>query len=69
MANLNFDVIIVGAGLVGAAAAVALAQQGHSVALVDIKYPEFNDNPDEWDSRIYAISPGNVAWLKGLGVW
>lgn len=69
MANLNFDVIIVGAGLVGAAAAVALAQQGHSVALVDRKAPEFNDNPDEWDSRIYAISPGNVAWLKGLGVW
>lgn len=69
MADLNFDVIIVGAGLVGAAAAVALAQQGHSVAVVDRKAPEFNDNPDEYDSRIYAISPGNVAWLKGLGVW
>jgi ubiquinone biosynthesis UbiH/UbiF/VisC/COQ6 family hydroxylase len=22
-----------------------------------------------WDSRIYAVTPGNVAWLSGLGVW
>jgi 2-octaprenylphenol hydroxylase len=68
-ANLSFDIVIVGAGLVGAAAAVALTQQGYSVALVDRKAPVFNDDPAEWDSRIYAISPGNVAWLKQLDVW
>lgn len=69
MANLSVEIVIVGAGLVGAAAAVALAEQGHSVAIVDRKAPVFNDNAAEWDSRIYAISPGNVAWLKKLEVW
>jgi ubiquinone biosynthesis UbiH/UbiF/VisC/COQ6 family hydroxylase len=69
MDNLSFDIVIVGAGLVGAAAAVAFTRQGHSVALVDRKAPAFNDNPAEWDTRIYAISPGNVAWLKQLEVW
>lgn len=68
--NTQFDVVIVGGGLVGAAAAVALKLQGHHVALIDKALPSFSDNnTDEWDSRIYAISPANVAWLEALGVW
>jgi 2-polyprenylphenol 6-hydroxylase len=69
MANQSFNIVIVGGGLVGAAAAVALAQQGHHVAIVDRKAPVLNADETQWDSRIYAISPGNVAWLQRLGVW
>lgn len=66
----QFDVIVVGAALVGASAAVALAEQGLKVALIDRKMPAFQpENESVWDSRIYAISPGNADWLKALNVW
>ncbi len=66
--------MIVGAGLVGMAAAVSLAQnvdgQSYRVVLVDQKTPNTAlANAREWDSRIYAITPSSIAWLKALGVW
>ena len=65
----HYDIVIVGAALVGASAAVALAKHGFKVALVDRKSPLVELANGEWDSRIYAISPGNADWLKDLGVW
>lgn len=65
----HYDIVIVGAALVGASAAVALAKQGFTVALVDRKFPIVELTNGDWDSRIYAISPGNADWLKSLGVW
>jgi ubiquinone biosynthesis UbiH/UbiF/VisC/COQ6 family hydroxylase len=61
--------VVVGAALVGTSAALALAKQGFTVALVDRKSPLVELANGEWDSRIYAISPGNADWLKDLGVW
>ena len=70
MMTKQFDVIVVGGALVGASAAVALAEQGLKVALLDRKLPTFiAQNDQTWDSRIYAISPGNADWLKALTVW
>lgn len=70
--TMKVDIAIVGAGLVGMAAAVAMQQAGFSVALVDSKNPT-NKNTglveDTWDQRVYAISPKNAAWLHSLGVW
>ena len=65
----HYDVVVVGAALVGTSAALALAKQGLTVALVDRKSPLVELANGEWDSRIYAISPGNADWLKDLGVW
>jgi len=70
---LKTDVTIVGAGLVGLSAAVAMSKAGHEVVLVD-RQPHTADGrlPAEdadWDQRIYAISPNNVQWLSSLGVW
>lgn len=66
----EFDVLIAGAGLVGLALAPALARAGLTVALVDrmaLAVPE--PDPDTWDARVYAVSPGSAAFLRGLGAW
>ncbi len=70
MSSDHFDVVVAGAGLVGLALAPALARSGLSVALVDrarIAAPAFD--PDTWDARIYAISPGSATFLRSLGAW
>ncbi len=65
--NNDFDVVIVGAGIVGAALACALRDSGLKLALVE---PRPVDVPaDAWDSRIYAISPGSADLLARAGVW
>lgn len=67
------DVVIVGAGLVGVALAVALARAGLSVTIVDRSSVAAAEAPgpatDGWDPRVYAISPGSAAFLHGLGAW
>lgn len=67
----HYDMVVVGAGLVGLAAAVAAHKQGYRVALVDRQNPTKNlaDIDNAWDVRIYAISQKNITFLKKLGVW
>jgi 2-polyprenylphenol 6-hydroxylase len=63
-----FDIAIVGGAMVGAAAARALA--GERIALVaQEQRPAPNSAPQEFDTRVYAISPGNAAFLARLGAW
>jgi 2-polyprenylphenol 6-hydroxylase len=64
-----FDAVVIGGGLVGTACTVALAQQGFKLALIESAQQMGMPADNGWDSRIYAISPGNTAWLEGLGVW
>jgi ubiquinone biosynthesis UbiH/UbiF/VisC/COQ6 family hydroxylase len=70
---LKTDVTIVGAGLVGLSAAVAMSKAGHEVVLVDQQMhavdSQLPGSDVDWDQRIYAISPKNVQWLSSLGVW
>src|SRR5688500_15102959 len=65
----NFDVIVVGGGLVGASLAQALVRADLDVALVEPQHPRPLPDDGAWDSRVYALSPGNVAWLHELAVW
>jgi len=65
----NYDVVIVGAGLVGLAAAVTLHAEGKRVALVDAKDSQLTTLNANWDSRIYALTPATEAWLRELDVW
>ncbi|MBI3902243.1 MAG: UbiH/UbiF family hydroxylase [Nitrosomonadales bacterium] len=64
---MTFDVLIIGGGLVGASLAAALKPSGLSVALVEAQ-PMTSPN-EGWDSRIYAISPGNVVFLEECNAW
>jgi 2-polyprenylphenol 6-hydroxylase len=64
---MDFDIVIVGAGLVGASFAMALRGSGLKLALLEARVPAAAG--DEWDSRVYAISPGSAAFLDGMGAW
>lgn len=65
----DFDVLIVGGGLVGAACALALRQQNLAVGLVESRAPQPMAPDAGFDTRIYAISPGSANLLDRLGVW
>ena len=64
-----FDIVVVGAGMVGAALATGLGQNGFSVALVD-RAPPPVFNPDKApDIRVSALSAGSERYLQNLGAW
>lgn len=63
---MNFDLIIVGGGLAGAALAVALRRTPLKIALIEQMPPR---RPQSWDQRIYAYSPASAAFLAELGAW
>jgi 2-polyprenylphenol 6-hydroxylase len=68
MKTIETDIAVVGAGLVGLSAAIAFAQQGKSVVLVDAKKPVIKLKKT-WDERVYALTPETENWLKSIGVW
>lgn len=67
------DIVVVGAGVVGAAAALAFARDGFDVALVESRTPPAwepqSTDSDRIDLRVYAFAPDNAALLEDLGVW
>jgi len=62
------DAIVVGAGVVGASTALALALQGRRVALVEAREPE-PWRADAPDLRVYALAPDARALIDALGAW
>ncbi len=66
---MDFDLIVIGAGLVGASFALALQTAGLRIAVVDSSVPSMSVERDDWDSRIYAISPGSEEFLQQCGAW
>jgi 3-demethoxyubiquinol 3-hydroxylase len=65
----NYDVVVVGGGMVGAAAALGLAQTGWSVALLEHEAPAGFDADSVPDLRVSAIGCTSVSLLKQLGAW
>ena len=63
---MKFDVLIVGAGLAGAALAAALRGSTLKIGIIEARPPS---RPAGWDPRIYAISPANVEFLSAIGIW
>lgn len=69
--TVHADVIIIGAGLVGLTAAIALTKQDKNVVLVSSYKPATQAKAElnTWDERVYALTPATENWLTGLGVW
>lgn len=68
-AGMDFDVIVVGAGLVGASLVLALKAAGLRIAIIDAHAPSLAAADGDWDSRVYAISPGSAQFLQECGAW
>ncbi|KTG16464.1 MULTISPECIES: FAD-dependent oxidoreductase [unclassified Guyparkeria] len=63
------DVIVVGGGMVGAAAALALARRDLEVMLVEREPPTPLGGEDPFDLRVSALAPASIALLDRLGAW
>lgn len=62
------NIAIVGGGLAGGATALALAQAGLSVTLLDAAPRAVQDDP-EFDGRSYAMALASTRLLRNLGLW
>lgn len=65
----QYDVLVVGGGMVGAAIALGLAKTGQRIALVEHQLPQPFDLDQPLDLRVSALSPASVNLLQRLGVW
>ncbi|MBD3679538.1 MAG: FAD-dependent oxidoreductase [Rhodobacteraceae bacterium] len=62
------DILIVGGGLNGATLALALAQAGMTVTLIDAQ-PAGVQSRDDFDGRGYALALSSQRLLKAIGLW
>ncbi|RKF14201.1 2-octaprenyl-6-methoxyphenyl hydroxylase [Roseovarius spongiae] len=62
------DIAIVGGGLNGPALALALAQAGMTVTIIDALSRPVHDDA-EFDGRAYALALASVRLLRALGLW
>lgn len=65
---VEHDILIVGGGLNGPALALAMAQAGHSVCVIDA-LNEKTRKDAAFDGRSYALALGSQRLLAAIGVW
>jgi len=63
------DVLVVGAGLIGASIALGLAKAGYQVSLFEKNEPRLSFGASGHDARTVAVSPHSQKLLESLGVW
>lgn len=69
---MNNNIVVVGAGMIGLAAALALAQQEFSVTLIEARPFTAMDLPtvdSPFDTRVVAVSRASEKLLDNLGIW
>ncbi|HFE38414.1 MAG TPA: 2-octaprenyl-6-methoxyphenyl hydroxylase [Gammaproteobacteria bacterium] len=64
----DFDVIIVGGGMVGASLACALATLPLKIAIIEA-FPFRSDNQPSYDARSIALAYGSKRIFDTLGIW
>lgn len=65
----DYDVIVLGGGMVGAALAVALGQADFRVLVLDTRAELPRWEPAQYDIRVSAITRASENILRHLGVW
>ena len=69
--NIDFDITIIGGGLVGLATALSLAKKDCSVHLLEAGSPQkilSNQHPS-FDDRTLVVNPASRLFWRQLGVW
>jgi len=64
----DHDILIVGGGLNGPTLALALAQSGFDIGIVD-SLPQDTRTDPEFDGRAYALALASQRLLRGIGIW
>ena len=67
MMSQSFDVVVIGGGVVGMCAALAMRQRDFSVALIDAGSLTVDTSVP--DARVYAINHASQSLLQTLGAW
>ena len=67
----HYDIIIVGAGMVGATLACGLAEEAEQlkIAIIDANEPKFDWDKNSYDMRVSAITRASQTLLKNVGAW
>lgn len=66
--NNSIDVLVVGNGVVGMAATLALSRCGLVVAQLARRMPTMGKPTGPFNPRVYALAPQVLSWLQSLGV-
>lgn len=61
------EIVVLGAGIVGLAAALAYADRGHQIALVDAG--ELDDQAIKESARVYALNQASIELLEHIKTW
>lgn len=70
LANQQWDVAVVGGGMVGAATALGLLKEGFKVLLLERQLPITQWNPEtEFQMRVSALTRASENILRNLNVW
>lgn len=64
----NFDITIVGGGMVGMAAAITLAKFDLSICLLE-NIEAVNDKHPSYDDRTLVVNRASIQFWKNIGVW
>lgn len=67
--NKNYDVIIVGGGMVGSTLACALANTNLQIAVIEKYIPDEVQKNDDYELRVSAINHSSQNVFKYLSVW
>ena len=70
----DFDIVIVGAGIVGSALACALGESDLKIAIVEarklsVNWPNEADSVESYDPRVSALTVASQQFLQAIGVW
>jgi ubiquinone biosynthesis UbiH/UbiF/VisC/COQ6 family hydroxylase len=65
----DYDVVVAGAGLVGAVAALGLAELGKRVLVVEPRVPQRVPGPSGFEARTVALNPASHALLEAHASW
>lgn len=64
----RYDIILIGAGLVGTSLIVALQNQGINIAVLESHWPDVTTNPQK-DTRPLSLSYSSSIILQTLNIW